>query len=219
MNGFEFQLNGETLVALPSGALWWPSQSMLVVSDLHLGKSERQARRGGVMLPPYEVRETLTRLETSIEQQRAQTVLCLGDTFDDLDAMNNLRDDESLWLIRLMAGRRWIWIEGNHDPGPTRFGGSHLAEFTQGGLTFRHIAQDSPAPGEVSGHFHPKVRFAGTSRAAFLFDQTRLILPAFGAFTGGLRATDPVLKGLINTSGFAVMTGATAQPVPITALS
>jgi len=215
MNAYSFDFCGAALQALPDGALWWPDRGLLAVSDLHLGKSERMARRGGTMLPPYEVRDTLARLEASIDTTDARLVVCLGDTFDDLSAMDNLREDEALWLTRLMAGRQWIWIEGNHDPGPTAFGGTHLADFGIGPLMFRHIAQPKTDPGEVSGHYHPKARFAGQSSRCFLLDQRRLILPAFGTFTGGLRSKDRAFEPLMEPQALAILTGRVARPVPM----
>ena len=218
MSGFDFSLNGAALTALPSGALWWAEPRLLVVSDLHLGKSERIARRGGTMLPPYEVRDTLERLEADVAVTAPQTVVCLGDTFDDLSAMDNLPEAETLWLTRLMAGRHWIWIEGNHDPGPTAFGGTHLAELHQSPLTFRHIANPS-AMAEVSGHYHPKARLsaqgAALSRPCFLIDANRVILPAYGTYTGGLRTDDTALCGLMAPNALAVLIGKTAHAIPM----
>ena len=164
MNGYALTLSGATLVARPSGALWWEAERLLVVSDLHLGKSERMARRGGPLLPPYEVAETLDRLDAELSRTGARTVICLGDSFDDLEAAG-LEHDLSLWLARMMAGRRWIWVEGNHDPGPLDIGGEHRAEIVVGPLTFRHIAKVG-AQGEVSGHYHPKARVAGVAAGA-----------------------------------------------------
>ena len=183
MNAFEFTLHGTCLTALPSGALWWAEERLICVSDLHLGKAERHARRTGAMIPPYEIRDTLLRLSDDLDRTRASTVICLGDSFDDLAAARALPEDERLMLTRLQAGRRWIWIEGNHDPGPVDLGGTHLAELTLGPLTFRHIAE-AGATGEISGHYHPKAqvktRARTISRPAFLVDRDRVILPAYG---------------------------------------
>ena len=151
MNTFEFQFCGETLHALGSGALFWPAQRLLAVSDLHLGKSERIARRSGQILPPYETIDTLTRLEDTITAHDPATVICLGDSFDDLAAGIEVLDAHLDWLTRLMAGRTWIWIEGNHDPGPLEVGGTHLTHLARGPLTFRHIAQDDAGTGEITG--------------------------------------------------------------------
>lgn len=214
MNGFEFTLSGARLTALGSGALWWAEQALLCVSDLHLGKAERMARRGGSPLPPYETRDTLTRLQDLLEATGARQVVCLGDSFDDDAAARALPEDEKLWITRLMAGRRWIWIEGNHDPGPVELGGSHLAQLALGPLTFRHIAESS-AEGEVSGHFHPKARLRGTARPAFLLDRHRLILPAFGTYTGGLRSGDPALSGLMAPDAIAILTGRAPMAIPM----
>lgn len=215
---FDFTLAGARLTALASGALWWPDHELLCVSDLHLGKAERHARRGGAPLPPYETRDTLQRLSEALQLTRPRMVICLGDSFDDLAAARALPEPERLQLTGLQAGRRWIWIEGNHDPGPVDLGGTHLDTLTLGPLTFRHIAEPG-ARGEVSGHYHPKAqvktRLRTISRPAFLLDRDRLILPAFGTFTGGLRSTDPALARLMRPEALAILTGPSAQPVPM----
>ena len=90
MNGFTFQLQGARLTALSSGALWWPERRLLTVSDLHFGKARRAARRGGQLLPPYEVAETLFRLETVVDALRPATVIALGDSFDDAAAADEI---------------------------------------------------------------------------------------------------------------------------------
>jgi len=219
MDGYDFTLSGAPLKALGSGALWWPEESLLVVSDLHLGKSERVARRGGAALPPYDTRDTLNRLAADLALSHARTVICLGDSFDDLAAAEALPEEERQWIFRLQAGRRWVWIEGNHDPGPVEFGGAHLSELPLSPLTFRHIAQDGAA-GEISGHYHPKAsvqaRGRTITRPAFLIDTNRVVMPAYGTYTGGLRAQAPVLTDLMRPEAVAVLTGGmpTAVPMP-----
>jgi DNA ligase-associated metallophosphoesterase len=213
MSSFSFPLAGEVLTALPSGALHWRTAGVLVVSDLHLGKAERIARRGGTLLPPYEVTETLSRLDADIATTAPRLVICLGDSFDDLDAAD-LEEGHALWLARLMAGRRWVWIEGNHDPGPVGMGGEHMGEIALGPLTFRHIALLG-ASGEVSGHYHPKMRVAGQSRRCFLYDLVRVILPAYGTYTGGLSSGDLAFSGLMQEGAMAILTGRKALPAPI----
>jgi DNA ligase-associated metallophosphoesterase len=195
----EFSLNGMRLTALPSGALWWAEQRLLCVSDLHLGKSERMARRAGALLPPYEVAETLFRLEADIAAHSPAKVVCLGDSFDDLAAGYGLDEGARLRLTVLQAGREWVWIEGNHDAGPLDLGGVHLAELALDGLVFRHIAAQNLAAdcGEISGHYHPKVRLAGQGLPAFLVGRQRLILPAYGAYTGGMMADRAPLPDLM----------------------
>lgn len=207
MNTHLFTLGPARLHALPSGALFWPEQDLLVVSDLHFGKAERLARRGGALLPPYENRATLAKLDADIEKTGARQVICLGDSFDDLAAAGELAEDEALWLTRLMAGRDWVWIEGNHDAGPVGLGGQHLAEAQLGGLIFRHIAQPEPEAPEISGHYHPKARLPGRSAPAFLIDGRRVILPAYGTFTGGLPCDHPDLLALMGPRALAVLTG------------
>lgn len=218
MMGYNFTLSGAPLKALGSGALWWPEESLLVVSDLHLGKSERIARRGGATLPPYDTRDTLNRLAADLALTHAGSVVCLGDSFDDLAAAEALPEEERAWIMRLQAGRRWVWIEGNHDPGPVEFGGAHLAELPIAPLTFRHIAQNGSS-GEVSGHYHPKasVTLHGSTitRPAFLIDSNRVILPAYGTYTGGLKTKAPILSDLMRPEAIAVLTGPNPTPVPM----
>ncbi|WP_339949992.1 ligase-associated DNA damage response endonuclease PdeM [uncultured Albimonas sp.] len=222
-----FALAGEALEARPSGALWWPAQGLLAVSDLHLGKSERIARRGGTLLPPYETQATLDRLGEEIAATGARTVLCLGDSFDDLAAAA-LPEAEAGRLAALMAGRRWLWIEGNHDPGPVGLGGEHLAELRAGPLVFRHEAAvpraegDAPAAvataeagaGEVSGHYHPKARLRGGWRRCFVLAPPRLILPAFGRYTGGLDVGSGPLRR-VAPRGLALIAGARVVAAPL----
>ncbi len=221
MNDAPIDLAGARLTPLPSGALYWAAEAMLCVSDLHLGKSERIARRGGTMLPPYECAETLGRLEADLGATGARVVICLGDSFDDRAAADALDEDARLWITRLQAGRRWVWIEGNHDPGPVDLGGAHLAELTIGPLTFRHIAQ-AGASGEVSGHYHPKAgliaRGRKVSRRCFLWDARRLVMPAYGTYTGGLSWTDQAFAALFPEGARAALLGDPVRTVPVPGL-
>lgn len=218
MNTHDLTLSGIDLKALGSGALWWPDQRLLCVSDLHLGKSERIARRGGFQLPPYETRDTLSRLAADLASTQARTVICLGDSFDDLGVAQALPEEDKLWIARLQAGRQWIWVEGNHDPGPVDLGGTHLAELSLATLTFRHIAIPG-LTGEISGHYHPKasvtLRGRTITRPAFLYDAARLILPAYGTYTGGLSSRAAAFAPLMRPDACAVLTGKTALAVPM----
>lgn len=217
MPGQPIALAGTVLAARPSGALWWEAARLLCVADLHLGKSERLARRGGTLLPPYETQATLDRLAVEIDRLDPARVVCLGDSFDDSAAGDALRERGR--LAALVAGRDWLWIAGNHDPAPPSVGGSHGAEARIGRLVFRHAAHPDAAPGEVSGHYHPKLRLvlAGrtVSRPCFLYDARRLLLPAFGAYTGGLRAEDPAIARLLSPDARAILTGEPCAAVPL----
>ncbi|MEM6825159.1 MAG: ligase-associated DNA damage response endonuclease PdeM [Pseudomonadota bacterium] len=220
MNDCTIALSGARLTPYPSGALFWEAQSLLVVSDLHLGKSDRIARSNGLLLPPYETRDTLTRLASDLDKTKAKTLLCLGDSFDDPAAADALCDDDLMALAGLQAGRKWIWIEGNHDPGSVGLGGTHRTIWRQGPLIFRHIAEPGAA-GEVSGHYHPKARLAARgrvlSRPCFLFDSTRVVLPAYGTYTGGLGWTEPALRGLFGRGAHAAILGDPVRRVPVPA--
>lgn len=217
-----FDLAGARLSAHPSGALWWADRRILTVADLHLGKPDRMARQGGPLLPPYDAAETLTRLSDVIEALRPATVICLGDSFDDPTAAETLDSATSETVVRLAAGRRWIWIAGNHDPGPVDLTGEHREEFRQDGLTFRHIADPGRGP-DISGHHHPKAilqaRGRRIARRCFARDASRLILPAFGAYTGGLDVTDPAMTGLLNEDAEVLLLGQPILRAPLSGLT
>jgi len=217
MNSCDLHFLGEVLTALPSGALYWSSQRMLIVSDLHLGKSERIARRGGTLLPPYDTAETLARLSADIQARAPAMVVCLGDSFDDLAAGAALDGVHRDTITHLQAGRHWHWLEGNHDPGPVELGGEHVAVLKIGPLTFRHIAEKSSGPGEVSGHYHPKARVRHMSRPCFIVDKARLIMPAYGCYTGGLDWMTPALRSLFAKQAIAYLTGKRVLAVPVPA--
>ena len=219
MNGHPIILGGAALVAMPSGALWWAAESTLVVADLHLSKSTRAARRSGAMLPPYETQDTLARLARDMVGTRPHRVICLGDSFDDAEGCAEIDAADADTLERLQDGLSWLWIEGNHDSAASPPGGTAALELFHAPLTFRHIAA-AGARAEISGHYHPKARLSARgksiARRCFLYDSTRLILPAYGTYTGGLDWTAPALRRLFPGPACAVLTGtrAVAMPVP-----
>ncbi len=217
-NGARITLAGAELFLRPSGALYWPDESLLCVGDLHLGRAERLARRGAGLLPPYETLDTLERLAAEVAALGPRCVICLGDSFDDLLAAEGLEDAALARIGELAAGRRWIWVAGNHDPGPAGLPGSYRGALSVGPLAFRHVAQAKPAPGgEVSAHYHPKGRLARrgivVTRRCFLVDSHRVILPAFGTYTGGLDASDPVFDRLLDREAQAYLLGRTVACV------
>ena len=200
-------LRGIELFAEPSGALWWPAAATLIVADLHLEKGSSFARRG-VMLPPYDTRATLERLARVAARHRARRILCLGDSFHDGDGPARLDAADAARLKALGATAELIWVAGNHDPSPPPGLGRVIAgELRLGPLTFRHVAAPLFAIGEVSGHYHPKasieLRGRRLSGRCFVVDEQRLMLPAFGAYAGGLDVFEPALRALF-PSAFAV---------------
>ncbi len=217
MNTYGFTFHGAQLSALPSGALHWPDEDLLVVSDLHLGKAARQSAQGGAQLPPYEAQETLTRLEADLAASGARRVICLGDSFDTLEIAAGFPEAEGARITAMQAGRDWTWIEGNHDPGPLELGGTHLREARIGPLTFRHIASGDSA--EVSGHYHPKARLIARGRSlirpCFLMDSQKLVMPSYGSFTGGLRTDSPTLSALMGEDAQTILTGARPVAIPM----
>jgi hypothetical protein len=196
-------LNGAELFAEPSGALWWPAAATLIVADLHLEKGTSYAQRG-VLLPPYDTRTTLGRLAAAIGP-RVERVICLGDSFHDGDGPERLSSADALTLRALVERHEWIWIAGNHDPVlPAMLGGrTMIGELRLDPLVMRHQAQ-ADAIGEISGHYHPKshidVRGHRLSGACFIHDERRIVLPAFGAYTGGLHIESEAIRALFPAS-------------------
>ena len=219
--GHEFKLGDASLTALPSGCLWWAAEKLLCVSDMHLGKSSRFARREGGLLPPFETHETLSRLADEIARLDPKRVICLGDSFDDLQALDEVEQSDLNALYSMIAGREWIWIEGNHEAGPTEISGTHLKEYDHQGIIFRHIHSDDGAI-QITGHYHPKARISaggvGKSAPCFLIDKSQVIMPAFGTYTGGLKVQDPAIQSLISTDAVAVLTGRQTVSVPVSKL-
>jgi DNA ligase-associated metallophosphoesterase len=218
-SGAEIALAGASVELRPSGALFWPDRSLLCVGELHLGRAERIAREADDPLPSLETTDTLDRLEAEIVALAPRLVVCLGASFDDLADASGLWEQVPIRIGRMAAGRRWIWIAGNHDPGPVELPGSHLAELRLGLLNFRHIALPRLAPGggEVSAHYHPNARNTGRgariTRRCFLADAQRVILPAFGTHAGGVDASDPVFDALLIAKAKAFLLGTGVTPV------
>jgi DNA ligase-associated metallophosphoesterase len=196
----------------PSGAMWLAAEQALIVADLHLEKGSSYAARGQ-MLPPYDTRETLARLEGEVLALAARTVVLLGDTFHDRKSEERLAADDAARLRGLAAGRRLIWVIGNHDAdGPRALPGEAVDEIEICGLTLRHEPQAGQQPGEIAGHLHPaaKVRASRGSvrRRCFVTDGERAILPAFGAYAGGLNVRDAAFAGLFARPPLAGALGA-----------
>ncbi|MBE5074694.1 ligase-associated DNA damage response endonuclease PdeM [Erythrobacteraceae bacterium E2-1 Yellow Sea] len=181
-------------------ALYWPREGTLLLADLHLEKASFYAAKGQ-MLPPYDSRETLERVADCVKQTGARRVIALGDNFHDPDGTSRLDPYAAGMLEGLTRALDWVWITGNHDGEMHRsFGGTVLDELELGGVMLRHIAQSGEIRPEVSGHFHPKLRVnirnRYIARPCGVLSQNaghgdRMILPAFGALTGGMDAGAP----------------------------
>ena len=197
-------IDSVALLADPEGALYWPEQGLLAVADLHLEKGSSFAARG-VLLPPYDTAATLARLARLIMHYAPRCVIALGDSFHDGGGPARLADDDREALRIMQRGRDWIWITGNHDPEPaTGIGGTFTDSYMTGALTFHRLP--TGATGEISGHLHPVARIAhrgrAVSRRCFAADKTRMVMPAFGAFTGGLNVRDAAFCDLFCTLKF-----------------
>ena len=197
---------GITLAADCAGALYWPEEGLLVVADLHLEKGSSFARRGQ-LLPPYDTTETLARLARLIAHYAPRVVITLGDNFHDGGGHARLSTNDRGSLTALQRGRNWIWITGNHDPDPAEgIGGSFGATLTFGKLAFRHEPSDDAPEGEIAGHLHPVARIVqrgrAVSRRCFATDGRSLVMPAFGAYTGGLNVRDRAFSSVFGARKF-----------------
>ena len=195
-----FSVAGAALVADPQGALYYEDQRALIVADLHLEKGSSFAARG-IFLPPYDTAATLAKLALLVVRYAPRVVICLGDSFHDRGADARLGAADVAALGALQAGREWLWIAGNHDPAPPRgLCGEAACELKLGPVTLRHEPRPGPQLGEIAGHLHPAARVVSpsgsTRRRCFVSDGTRCVLPAFGAFTGGLNWRDAAFAGL-----------------------
>lgn len=206
--GERLVLVGASLCALPEGALWWPDEGTLVVADLHLEKGSSAARRGS-LLPPYDTEITLNALGSLIARLAPTRVVSLGDAFHDPFAPERLSAANLARIAALQAGRDWVWVAGNHDRKLVGdVGGRHVETLTLGPLTFRHEPSAEPVPGEVAGHLHLAARVAlrpkSVRRRCFADDGRRLLVPAFGAYTGGLNVLDRACRHLFDRARLTV---------------
>jgi DNA ligase-associated metallophosphoesterase len=193
-----------SLLADLSGALLWVEQRLLVVSDLHLEKGSSFAARG-TLLPPFDTAATLSRLGAVIAHYNPKLVIALGDSFHDRDAHTRLSGDDRACIANLQVGRDWLWISGNHDPAlPRDLGGTVADEVAIGAITFRH--EPTGARGEIAGHLHPKARVATRARTmerrCFVSDGERAVMPAFGAYAGGLNVRDTAFTKIFPQRSF-----------------
>jgi uncharacterized protein len=203
-----FSFGGHELIAL-AGGVYWPARRALLVADLHLEKASWYARLGQ-LLPPYDTHATLADLQALLAATGAEEVWCLGDSFHDPRGCERLDTGSQAQLRAMTAATRWTWITGNHDPhGVDRCGGQVVDEAVVDGLVLRHEADPRETRPELSGHFHPKlrVRVRGklVARRCFVATGTKLILPAFGALTGGLDVDHPEIVRAVGRSAQALV--------------
>lgn len=190
-----FSFANREMALLPGNALYWPEERALLVADLHLEKASFYARFGQ-MLPPYDSRETLERVAVAIRLCGARRVFCLGDNFHDKAGAARLEPHAAGMLDALVRVVDWVWVAGNHDLGAVP-GGTALDEVEVAGMILRHEAVAGELRPELSGHYHPQLKVKARGRAirrpCTVASESKLILPAFGALTGGMDAADPAI--------------------------
>ena len=201
---------GHRLMLDPLGAVIWPGMDLMAVADLHLEKGSAAARRGQ-LLPPLDTAATLDRLTLLLRRHRPKTLVALGDTFHDPHGHARMAPADAARLRAIADTTQIIWVLGNHDPHPPEnLPGLALPEWTHEGVTFRHQAKPG-ARAELCGHHHPKAsvetRAGRITRPCFVTDATRIMLPAIGAYTGGLCLTNPAIARLFPRGGRAFLLG------------
>ena len=193
------RLHGHAFLADASGALYWPDEHMLIVADLHLEKGSSYAARR-VFLPPYDTTATLAALALVIARLNPKRVVALGDSFHDNGGAARLLPHDLAHLRAMQVGREWLWLAGNHDPSPHGLDGDHGCEHRTGPICFRHEPGAHPSDGEIAGHLHPVARVGGRAgavrRRCFVSDGLRMVMPAFGAYAGGLNFLDVAFAAL-----------------------
>ena len=201
-------LAGVALHSDAAGALVHEDERALLVSDLHLEKGSAYARRGQ-LLPPFDTAATLARLTALVMRHRPRVVIALGDSFHDRFGFSRMAQADRDALAALQAGRDWIWIFGNHDPAlPEIAGGERHAEFSLGPLTLRHEPSSYSSSGEIAGHYHPVALVSGGGRRrCFVMDGNRIVMPAFGAYAGGLNLQDRAIASLFSGRRIAHILG------------
>jgi len=200
---------GETFHAVGDGALYWPRREALLVADLHLEKASWFARLGQ-FLPPYDSHATLSALAELVQRTGVARLYCLGDSFHDRFGCDRLPAAARDLLSVMTSAIDWVWIVGNHDPGfADHCGGRIVDEVEDAGIVLRHEAVKTDPRPEISGHFHPKLRLQlkgrHVSRRCFVMAETKLIMPAFGALTGGLDAAHPEIMRSVGTGAAALV--------------
>lgn len=210
MTAAPIHLAGHKLLLDPAGAVVWPDEHLLAVADLHLEKGTAAARRGQ-LVPPWDTAATLDRLALLLRTWRPRTVVALGDTFHDGHGPARMAAADAARLRAMAAATRFVWVGGNHDPEPTHgLPGVVAAEWQLHGLTFRHEARPG-AEAELCGHHHPKAgvstRGGRISRPCFVADGRRVMLPAMGAYTGGLDVSHPAIARLFPRGGRTFLLG------------
>jgi DNA ligase-associated metallophosphoesterase len=204
-----FSFAGETFEATASGALFWRARQALLVADLHLEKASWFARLGQ-FLPPYDSHATLSALADEVQRSGATRLYCLGDSFHDRFGCDRLPADARALLTELTSRLEWTWIVGNHDPGFADHCGGRIADEVElGGIVLRHEAVRGDAHPEISGHYHPKLRVnvkgRQVSRRCFVLSPSKIIMPAFGALTGGLDARHPEILRSVGSDASALV--------------
>lgn len=203
------KLGEQRLLLTAEGVLLWPQHDLLIFSDLHLEKGSFLSQFANP-IPRFDSRNTLERMQYCVKLYQCKWVVCLGDSLHDTNALKRMATSDLLALNDLVNTlQKWTWVQGNHDPEiPREVLGERTANIVLENLLFTHepenLEEYASVNAQIVGHYHPKTSVKLANRRvrgkSFLLDDTILIMPAFGKYTGGLDCKDPVFSSLISAN-------------------
>jgi DNA ligase-associated metallophosphoesterase len=200
-------LCGKSFIADQTGALYWPAEKTLVVSDLHLERGSYLADEG-VVLPPYDTTSVFEKLEEALDRYDPSRVIALGDSFC-TDSEARLSAHDADWLYDLIEDRDWYWISGpDQAPIPECFGGTVLPHVTLGGIKFRYEPVRAPVSHEIAGRMHPVAQISEYGHVmrgrCYVSNGMRLMLPSMGKYSAGANVLGSAFDSLLGHEGLFV---------------
>ena len=189
----------EEFYAHPNSALYWKRLNIIIVADLHLGKSISFAKQKQ-FLPPYDTKETLEKLFDCINEFKPSKLIIVGDLLHDKFSFQSFHDSDLNNLNNYTKKTEFIWVKGNHDSDVEINGFTKVLDYKVDDIIFNHIPIKTTNY-QICGHYHPKAKIfhRGKSiyKTAFVHNDKVLILPSFGTLTGGLNINQEPLKKLL----------------------
>ena len=188
MNMFSLDIHGQRFQMHPSGALFWENESLLMMSDVHLGKISH-FRKYGAAVPQHALLKNFETMDSAIAQFDPKHVVFMGDLFH--SSLN-----KEWGLFEEWVGQKKMQltlVEGNHDiishVKYEALGIKVTPEFSLGNFFMTHHPEEREGQFNFSGHLHPAVRLTGLGRQSvrlrcFYKSSVQMILPAMGEFTG-----------------------------------
>ncbi|WP_422082264.1 ligase-associated DNA damage response endonuclease PdeM [Ulvibacterium sp.] len=204
MNEYPIQIRNQSFRLHPSGTLFWQDRSVLLISDVHLGKVSH-FRKFGAAVPQNVVQKNFELMDEALEYFDPKVICFLGDLFH--SALNKEWIFFEKWVVK--KSMEIILVAGNHDIiSPLKYedlGIKVVSEVEWDDFLLTHHPEERSGFFNFSGHIHPAIRLRGKGRQSlrlpcFFKSERQLILPAFGKFTGTF-----VLEPQKNDEVFAIV--------------